>query len=255
MDFNFVNHFGAPNQPVILFLHGFLGNCSEFNSVMPHLDRYHCLAIDLPGHGQTRFSSAYSLPKTAAAIVEWLDQRQIEQANLVGYSMGGRLALYLALNYPERVPKAVIESGSPGLRTELERAQRRQRDRELAEQLEANFDQFLTDWYNMPLFKTVTAHPHFQQLRKERTQNNPGELARSLREMGTGMQPSLWKQLAAHCQPLLLIVGQCDRKFIAINQEMATLCSTAELTIVPDCGHNVHFEKPEAFLDRLQRFL
>lgn len=255
MNFKFVNHCVTPNQPVVLFLHGFLGHCSEFDSVIPHLDRFNCIAIDLPGHGKTQFSSEYSLPNTADAIVALLDQLQIAQANLVGYSMGGRLALYLALNYRDRFPKAVIESGSPGLKTEVERSQRLQHDRELADQLEANFDQFLIDWYNMPLFRTFKAHPSFQQIVKERAKHNPIELARSLKEMGTGMQPSLWEKLESHRQPLLLIVGECDRKFIAINQEMASRCRTAELAIVPDCGHNIHFEKPKEFSDRLQKFL
>lgn len=255
MNFNFVNHSVASTQPVVLFLHGFLGNCSEFDAVIPHLDRFNCVTVDLPGHGKTQFSLKYSLPNTADAIVVLLDQLQIAQANLVGYSMGGRLALYLALNYPDRFAKTVIESGSPGLRTEFERSQRIQYDRELAKRLEANFEQFLIDWYNMPLFKTFSAHANFQQILKERAKHNPVELARSLREMGTGMQPSLWEKLASHRQPLLLIVGECDRKFIAINQEMASLCKTAKLAIVPDCGHNIHFEKPREFIDRLQRFL
>jgi 2-succinyl-6-hydroxy-2,4-cyclohexadiene-1-carboxylate synthase len=236
----------------ILFLHGFLGNRLEFATVISRLDRFNCISIDLPGHGETQASWEYSLPNTADSIIENLP---VDQANLVGYSMGGRLALYLALNYPDRFPKAVIESGSPGLKTELERAQRIQCDRELANRLEADFDQFLIDWYNMSLFKSFAAHPNFEQILEQRKKNNPIELARSLKEMGTGMQLSLWEKLKSHRQPLLLMVGEYDRKFIEINQEMVSLCETAEFAIVPNCGHNVHFEKPGEFVDRVQRFL
>jgi 2-succinyl-6-hydroxy-2,4-cyclohexadiene-1-carboxylate synthase len=250
-----LNFTQVSSQPVVLFLHGFLGNHTEFHSVMSRLEQFNCITIDLPGHGKTQEFWEYSVPNTAAAIVDLLTQAQIDQVNLVGYSMGGRLALYLALNYPDQFPKAVIESGSPGLKTAEERSQRIQHDQKLAARLEADFPQFLRDWYNMPLFQSFAAHPNFEQIVQERAKNNPLELARSLKEMGTGMQPSLWKTLESHRQPILLIVGAYDRKFIEINQEMAMLCPTAELAIVSDCGHNVHWEKPEEFVDRLQRFL
>jgi 2-succinyl-6-hydroxy-2,4-cyclohexadiene-1-carboxylate synthase len=246
---NFTNVAG---QPAVLFLHGFLGRGSDFDEVIARIGGFNCLTIDLPGHGNTQKSWEYSLQNTAAEIVQHLP---IEPINLVGYSMGGRLALYLALNYPDRFSKAVIESGSPGLKTELERSQRMQRDRELANRLEENFEQFLIDWYRQPLFRSFAAHPHFEQILKERAKHNPAELARSLREMGTGMQPSLWEKLAVHRQPILLIVGEYDHKFIEINQEMAAQCKTAELAIVASCGHNVHFEKSAEFVDRLHHFL
>jgi 2-succinyl-6-hydroxy-2,4-cyclohexadiene-1-carboxylate synthase len=215
----------------------------------------HALTIDLPGHGETCFSSEYTMSNTANAIVNLLDELQIEQANLVGYSMGGRLALYLALNYPTRFAKAVVESGSPGLKTQQERSERIQRDRELANRLEMNFEQFLIDWYDQPLFQSIKAHPKFEQMLKERSRNHPSELARSLREMGTGMQPSLWEKLKSHRNPVLLMVGECDRKFVAINQDMASLCATAELSIVPNAGHNIHFENPAGYVAITTSFL
>ena len=242
------------SQPVVIFLHGFLGSSADFDAVMSQLHEP-CLAIDLPGHGETQFSSEFTISNTAEAIVNLLDELQIDQANLVGYSMGGRLALYLALNYPDRFPKAAIESGSPGLKTERERSARIQRDRELANRLETNFQQFLIDWYDQPLFRSFKAHPEFEQLLKARSHNRPVELARSLREMGTGLQPSLWEKLESHCNPLLLMVGECDRKFVEINQEMAALCETAELAIAPNAGHNIHFENLGWLVDQINRFL
>jgi 2-succinyl-6-hydroxy-2,4-cyclohexadiene-1-carboxylate synthase len=240
----------------VLFLHGFLGSREDFDNVIPlFVDRYSCLSIDLPGHGKTEFAEDYTLPNTADAIVALLDNLKIPQALLVGYSMGGRLALYLALNFPERFPKVVIESGSPGLKTEEERSTRLQRDFALADQLETNFSQFLTDWYEQPLFQSLKQHPRFEQLLDQRLQNDPIGLAKSLREMSTGAQPSLWEKLKAHQNPLLLIVGERDRKFIDINQEMASMCETARLAIVPDVGHNIHLEKPEIFANYIKDFL
>ncbi|HTL88685.1 MAG TPA: 2-succinyl-6-hydroxy-2,4-cyclohexadiene-1-carboxylate synthase [Leptolyngbya sp.] len=243
----------ASKRSIVLFLHGFLGSGADFDSVISQLhDR--CLTLDLPGHGATQFSGEYTMSKTANAIVDLLNELQIDQVNLVGYSMGARLALYLALNYPNRFPKAAIESGSPGLKTERARLERIQRDRQFANQLEIDFDQFLINWYNQPLFRSFKAHPQFEQMLKARSRNSPVELARSLREMGTGMQPSLWKRLKIHRNPLLLIAGECDRKFVEINQEMASLCETAELAIAPNAGHNVHFEKLEWYVCQINAF-
>ncbi len=250
--FKFVND--ASSQSISILLHGFLGRGADFEPILSRL-RERALIVDLPGHGETRFSGKFTMSNTARAIVNLLDELQIGQANLVGYSMGGRLALYLALNDPTRFPKAAIESGSPGLKTQQERTDRIQRDRELANRLETDFDQFLIDWYNQPLFRSFKAHPKFEQMLKARSRNHPDELARSLREMGTGMQPNLWEKLKSHRNPLLLMVGECDRKFVEINQEIASLCETAELVIAPDAGHNIHFEKPEWYVNRIKDFL
>lgn len=239
---------------IVVFLHGFLGSGAGFDAIANQLP-FSCLILDLPGHGETRFSAQYTMENTANAIVHLLNELGIDRANLVGYSMGGRLALYLALNHPERFSKTVIESGSPGLKTAQERLERIERDRTLATQIETDFDQFLINWYNQPLFQSIKAHSSFDQMLKERSRNHPGEIARSLLEMGTGMQPSLWEKLRTHQNPLLLMVGEYDRKFVALNQEMASLCETAELTIVPDAGHNIHFEQPDLFVDRLKSFL
>lgn len=238
---------------IVMFLHGFLGNGAEFDAIVNQLP-FSYLTIDLPGHGDTRFFDQYTMENTANAIVDLLNELKIDQANLVGYSMGGRLGLYLALNHPARFPKAVIESGSPGLKTEQERFERIERDRTLANQIETDFNQFLLNWYNQPLFQSIKVHPEFDQMLKNRARNNPIEVARSLLEMGTGMQPSLWKKLRSHRNPLLLMVGEYDRKFVALNEEMVALCETAELLIVPDTGHNIHFEKPDVFADRVHTF-
>lgn len=248
-----------PDRPVVLFLHGFLGSHADFEAVIPQvIDRYSCLVIDLPGHGKTKVigdDEQYTMPKTADAIVDLLDQLNIVQAYLVGYSMGGRLALYLAIHYPNRFPKVVIESGSPGLKTEGERSTRVQRDFALAKQLETNFEQFLNEWYEQPLFQSFKQHPQFEQILKQRLCNDSVKLAKSLRLMSTGMQSSLWEELESYHNSLLLLVGERDHKFITINQEMTTLCEVAKLVIVPQAGHNIQFENPEAFATQLKIFL
>ena len=248
---------GDRSQPVVLFFHGFLGSCEDFDAIVPQLsDQFCCLRVDLPGHGQTQVSEeSYTMANTAALIVHLLDRLNIVQCYLMGYSMGGRLALYLALQFPDRFPKAVLESASPGLRTEAERLARKQHDAKLADRLEADFPEFLVDWYEQPLFRSFQQHPNFEQLIQRRLKNRPSALAKSLRHLGTGAQSSLWNRLKIHQNPLLLLVGECDRKFISINQEMVNACKAAQLKIIPSTGHNIHVEDPQIFADCVRKFL
>ncbi len=252
----------ADNRPVILFLHGFLGDRTDFDTVIPHLqDTFCCLSLDLPGHGETVVHSAtqdsvdtYAMPQIAAAIAQWLTDLNIPQSYLVGYSMGGRLALYLALHYPQIFPKVVIESASPGLMTAMERQQRMVQDALLAEKLQQDFPRFLDDWYALPLWRSLRCHPDFADLRQRRSRHHPARLAQMLQGMGTGQQPSLWEKLPAHRQPLLLVAGAADDKFMAINQRMAALCPMAQCLSVPNAGHNVHWEQPQFFGQALWEF-
>jgi 2-succinyl-6-hydroxy-2,4-cyclohexadiene-1-carboxylate synthase len=251
---------GTASLPVLLFLHGFLGNVKDFNRIISLLsEKLDCLAVDLPGHGNTQVNSGdefYSLENTAKGLICWLEELQIKRCFLVGYSMGGRLALYLALHYPQYFQKVILESASPGLKTEKDRTQRYLSDVQLAEELEKlELEEFLTRWYDKPLFKTFKDHPDFNTILARRLQNNPTELAKSLRWMGTGNQPPLWDKLSASEIPLLLLVGELDEKFIKINREMANLCAGARLEIVPGCGHNIHVENPQNWVQVVQGFL
>ncbi|KAM3094434.1 2-succinyl-6-hydroxy-2,4-cyclohexadiene-1-carboxylate synthase [Phormidesmis sp. 146-12] len=252
--FNFTRH-GSTTLPVILFLHGFLGSSEEFADIVPQFDRCCCLCLDLPGHGKTQVVGDYSLSTTAQAIVDLLTQLDIPQAILVGYSLGGRLALSLALQFPDRFPKTILESASPGLKTETERALRRKHDDQLSDRITSNFPEFLTEWYDQPLFRSLKQHPNFAALYEHRLKNNPIELAKSLRNLSTGRQPSFWSKLAHYKQPLLLMVGAHDRKFVSINQEIAARCPTAQLEILVNTGHNLHLENPQAFTMHISDFL
>jgi 2-succinyl-6-hydroxy-2,4-cyclohexadiene-1-carboxylate synthase len=244
---------------MVLFLHGFLGSGEDFDPTIELLsDDYDCLTIDLPGHGQTRITGAaeqYRMEPTAIAILELLDRLEIPQCVLVGYSMGGRLALYLALHFPHRFPKAVLVSASPGLEQESDRQARLQHDWDLAQQLETDFPGFLERWYSQPLFQSLHRLPQFAALQQRRSRNRPPELAQSLRYLSTGGQSALWAVLAQHSAPLLLLVGEEDRKFCQINQAMGDRYAAAQLQILPGCGHAPHLEQPAAVVQQVRSFL
>ncbi len=248
---------GDRQKPLILWLHGFMGNCHEFLDVIECLSEFCCLVVDLPGHGQTKVGqdADYQMPNTAWGLIRLLEALAIKQCWLVGYSMGGRIALYLSIFFPQYFQGVILESASPGLDTQPERDRRIEQDFKLAKQLESmDLAQFLQQWYANPLFASLVQHPHYQQAIAIRLNNDSSKLAKSLRLIGLGMQPSLWSYLSEIPLPLLLIVGALDAKFIAINQKIASLCPQASLSVVQNSGHNVHFEQPAQFVNLIKHF-
>ncbi len=278
------------DKPLILFLHGFMGNIDEFDEAIGLLsDEFSFLTVDLPGHGKTqvlgrdeyysgsqsneaqKFVGAqsfaplleremlYTMPNTAQAIINLLDKLKIAKCFLVGYSMGGRLALYLALHFPERFFKVVLESASPGLATAPERLERIKRDTQIGKKLarittQVAFADFLSNWYSQAIFGYIKNHPQYDKMVESRLQNNPQELDKSLRFMGTGCQPNLSPQLAGNTIPMLLLAGEYDEKFIYINTEMGKLCKLAQLKIIDNAGHNIHLENTLMFVQILRDF-
>jgi 2-succinyl-6-hydroxy-2,4-cyclohexadiene-1-carboxylate synthase len=254
---------GNSDKQLILFLHGFMGNSHEFDEAISLLhDDFYCLTVDLPGHGKTKVfgnNECYKMAHTAYALITLLDTLNITECFLLGYSMGGRLALYLTLYFPTRFSKIILESASPGLATEAERVERVKRDEQIARKLERSetrrdFSVFLSNWYKQPIFGSLENHPYFQQMIECRLQNNPIELAKSLRLMGTGSQSSLWEKLKDNTLPLLLLVGQYDEKFIKINTKMAKVSQLCQLKVISRAGHNTHLENTLEFVKNIRDF-
>src|SRR5919206_4942182 len=132
--------FGSPKNPDVLCLHGFMGSSADWQDVASAIgDRAFCIAPDLPGHGGSLGlpPGAYTTEGTARAVIRTLDELEARRPVIVGYSMGGRLALYLALRYPERCAGLFLESSSPGLQGAGEREKRRAADQEKAKRLES----------------------------------------------------------------------------------------------------------------------
>lgn len=249
---------GAPaGAPPYLLLHGFTGAVSNWERVISALsERAYVLAPDLLGHGLTDAPAdpaRYAMPSAAADLFALWQQLELPPVHLVGYSMGGRLALYTALAYPRMVARLTLESASPGLETEAERAARRAADEALADRIEREgLPAFVTSWENLPLFATQSVEAK-ASLRPARLAQRPHGLANSLRGMGTGAQPSLWSRLLELTMPVHLIVGALDAKFVAINQRMQVLIPGARLTLIPDAGHTTHLEQPVAYLQALTK--
>ncbi|MDQ5811214.1 MAG: 2-succinyl-6-hydroxy-2,4-cyclohexadiene-1-carboxylate synthase [Actinomycetota bacterium] len=251
---------GDPHRPAIVFLHGFIGSGADWAHTISALDEHlYCIAPDLPGHGRSvgLTPQAYTINGAAKMLRDLLDGLGISRAALVGYSMGGRLALYLALRHPEECSGLFLESASPGIEDAAERELRREADEERASRLESDdFGEFLADWYRQPPFASLARHEGLVlETIETRLRNDPGELARSLRGMGAGSQPSLWGELAALQVPALAVAGELDEKFVGISVRMASLGPRIRAAVVPGAGHNVRLESPEGYLATLESFL
>ena len=258
--FYYKTHGTKENSAAILLLHGFLGNCEEWSEVANILkEGFFCIVPDLPGHGRTmpRAESDYTMPAAAKALLTLLNQEEVERCILVGYSMGGRLALYLTLNHPGSFSKLILESASPGLKTKEEQIARVDSDNSVIKNLQSQtIDEFLSDWYSQPMFESIKQDStKFEELLKRRSKNKAEGLSKSLKFMGSGVQPSLWNILHGLKPPTLLIVGANDNKFKSIADEMKESSAAIRVVTIESAGHNVHFEKPREYVIKLQEFL
>lgn len=251
--------FGTP----VLLLHGFTGSSTTWRFLEKEAaeQKIRLIAVDIIGHGLTECPerpNRYAITEAAKDLAALLDVLKLDAIHLVGYSMGGRLALSFSCMFAERVRTLTLESASPGLKTETERQRRRDRDAHLAARIR-NYGllSFVNDWENIPLFASQKDLPKSvrSSLRDQRLASSEHGLAGSLIGMGTGAQPSWWTQLATLHVPTLLITGARDRKFCTIASEMEQALPLAEWCVVPNAGHAVHLEKPEPFKSALVSFI
>jgi 2-succinyl-6-hydroxy-2,4-cyclohexadiene-1-carboxylate synthase len=226
----------------VVLLHGFSGTRRAWDGVVEHLDaeRYRPLAIDLPGHGS---AAGHPPPITFAACVEAVLAAAPERFALCGYSLGGRVALHLALEVPERVSRLTLIGANPGIEDPDERAARRAADEQLALRLEREpFEDFIESWRTQPLF---TADPPDvgELARADQRRNDPLALAAVMRGLSTGAMEPLWDRLGELSMPVRLLVGERDRKFLAIARRALALLADGSL-IVLEGGHGLPLEDP-----------
>lgn len=252
----------AGQGDALVLLHGFTGSAENWREHISVFEKqFSVVALDFLGHGKSEAPNAplrYRMEWCVADLREILDELEIATANLLGYSMGGRVALHFANAYPERVTSLILESASPGIQNEAERDARRASDAELAEKIEREgIAKFVEYWTNLPLFATQTRLPESarEKLKQQRLQNSALGLANSLRGLSVGVQASLWNVLPGIRIPTLLIAGQRDEKFSTLAREMSNAMPNAEMNIVTDAGHTVHLEQPKIFDEIVSEYL
>ena len=239
----------AGTGPRLVLVHGFTQTSSCWGTVADRLAEDHTVVrVDAPGHG--RSAKVIAGLRGGARLIA--DQGHL--AAYLGYSMGARYCLHLALSNPELVDALVLLGGTAGIDDPAERAARAEADERLAIQIEQHgVDAFLEAWMQNPLFAGLTDE---QAMLSARLENTAAGLAMSLRQAGTGVQDPLWSKLGRLAMPVLVLTGERDEKFTELGRRMVSLIGeNATFASVPGAGHAAHLEQPDAFLDVVRPWL
>lgn len=252
------------NGPPLMLLHGFTGSLAAWpEPLVSQLSATRTvLRVDLHGHGDSSDPlgpERVEMSRVVDDLLELVDFLELPQFDLAGYSMGGRVALALAVLAPERLRTLTLESASPGLATREERERRILEDQTRAAALHRDgIEAFVDGWMRMPLFSTQAQRLTPAVLQAEQTRrlgNRAAALAHVLVGMGTGSQPSLWSRLDRVTVPVLLVAGTLDAKFLGLAKDMSARFPDAVLAPIQGVGHAVHLEDPDAWIAAVTGFL
>jgi 2-succinyl-6-hydroxy-2,4-cyclohexadiene-1-carboxylate synthase len=236
----------------IVLVHGFTQSSGSWAGITADLEQDHQVVVpDLPGHG-TSPAATGDLSTAADQLGE-----SCGKGTYVGYSLGGRISLHLALRRPILVERLVIVGASAGLEDVDERSARAEADEALASRVAERGDDglpsFIDEWLSGPLFADLTDR---EANRAARLSNTAEGLAGALKHFGLGTQQPLWEQARAIRMPVLIVAGDKDAKFVALGERLAAAIGTNALfLLVPGAGHAVPFEQPSAFTTLIRSFV
>ena len=245
---------------MITWLHGLFGSPTDFAKVAKEVrsDRKQA-SMALPGHGGApalEESPEPAFQEVADGLIASLDALEIAQTALIGYSMGARVAMFIACTYPERVSELVVIGGHPGLTNEDERLGRQMLDQRRARRIRSvGLEAFLEDWYKLDLFSSFRQLPDFDLIVSDRSAGDAEGIAISLERLSTGAQEPLQEQLKQSKIPTLWLAGERDTRYVALMSTMAKAQQHAHFTQIPDAGHALLSEAPEALADAINAFL
>ena len=257
----------AAARPPLLFVHGFLGEAGDWVELRALLEPPLAgSCFELPGHGAAQPVAPGAGRGEARWFAPAAERLRVACAAmatppvLVGYSMGGRLALYTALRFPRAARGMIVIGADPGIEDAAARAERLIRDETLARQLatagdEAAFTGWLQRWYAAPLFGNLRHHPQFDDLLRRRLRGRPAALAAALRGLSVAVQPVLWDALPRLPIPALFIAGAGDAKYHAVAERIAALGAPWQSVVCPGAAHAVHLEQPEAVAGWIRTFV
>ncbi len=255
-----LNYFVAGEGPPVTLLHGFTQSGKSWQEVITTMPQgWRWVVPDLRGHGetQTRPGVECTMDGCLADLEMLWDHLGVQRTHLVGYSMGGRLALHVAARKPERLLSLLTIGAHAGLEEDA-REGRRLGDEALAQRIENDgLEPFVKYWTGLPLFAGLERRgPSFvAQLRAERMSNTVAGLACSLRGMGAGMMQPVWDDLARVTVPSTFVAGQLDHGYVASARRLAAVVANGRVEVVLRSGHAVHQERPEAFAHVLANHL
>lgn len=236
--------------PWWVFLHGFSGDAREWQAVGERVTACPALYVDLPGHGGSADVVVSSFAEMRSLLQNTLNSYNILRYWLVGYSLGGRVAMDFACQQPPGIAGLIVEGGHPGLGDDGERLLRLTSDQRWAERFRHEpLSQVFTDWYQQPVFASLLPSQR-EALVALRSRNNGEALAAMLEATSLAMQPDLRAALRQCVFPVHYLCGEFDSKFRALSAEVAARCH-----VIPYAGHNAHRENPDAVARCLTKIL
>ncbi|MBY6290596.1 2-succinyl-6-hydroxy-2,4-cyclohexadiene-1-carboxylate synthase [Enterobacter bugandensis] len=245
-----VQQAGKTGYPWLVFLHGFSGDCREWQAVGKQLGEYSRLYLDLPGHGESGNIAVTGFDEMSTLLTRTFLSYNILKYWLVGYSLGGRIAMFHACQQPKGLLGVIVEGGHPGLQVEDERHARWTSDRRWATRFRTEpLEKVFTDWYQQPVFASLTDHQR-KALIALRSQNNGATLAKMLEATSLALQPDLRAAISVCNFPFDYLYGERDQKFAALAAEL-----DAVRHAIPNAGHNAHRENPDAVAASLAQIL
>lgn len=253
-----VSRGGAGGTPV-LFLHGWLGHRGDWNDVVAALpgDRA-WIAVDLPGHGENTEGDALpEFPDVLTGLERLRRALDLPCWHVAGYSMGGRLALALAMVFPERIASLCMIAASPGVDEAEARKARRDQDLAWAARFRGQpAREVVTAWYEQPVFASLTRHPDLlTTLIGQRSAACSALAADALILWGQGVLPSQWGRLEQLAVPACHISGALDPSYVAVGERMAERNGSIERRVIEGAGHTVHLERPVELGHSIAQFL
>lgn len=237
-------------KPLVL-LHGFMGQASTFDRIVQALDRP-TLALDLGEPLTPSETPSASLDAEAARLLKAIDTPVFD---LLGYSLGGRVALHMARRAPERVERLILESANPGLPSTADRVARIEHDARWAERIRTQWPRVLEAWYQQPVFVSLGQTPLREKLIQDKSNQDPERAARQLESWSVGRQADHWSFLEERKAPTLFISGEMDARYASIGERLAAASGRIQHISIAGAGHVVHREQPGAYLAALRSFL
>ena len=235
----------------IVYLHGFLGSTDSFDAVKARLRGAHSVySPPIYGHSgrQTCLPNHDYDAETERLLGLVRERFQSSPVHLVGYSMGGRLALGMLLKATSQFRSATLISARRGLESAEERAKRREADERWAKMLRSvPLSQFLDTWEARPLFSTMKqlAPATLARLREQRRKHDPVALAHAMMALSLANMPSLSAELSTIQCRVLLMAGEKDANFVEFSADLARRIPNSRTIVVSGAGHNLPLERPD----------
>lgn len=258
----FVRHYECSenNKPIVL-LHGFSGSGESFDHVCTNLSKSSPLwTIDLIGHGKTDSPDVpfyYRLDSQLEQLNTLFSKLKLDSPILLGYSMGGRLAMNYAVNFPDKISGLILESTNTGIENESDKRKRELVDTELSNDIRIDYKSFLKKWNRIPLFKSANSASLKQMENFKRIQKlqNPVGLAHSISQFSPAFMPEISNRLYQIPKPILIITGENDRKYTELWLDLSRHLRFPHHRIIQNAGHRVHLDNPDDYIMAIENYI